>query len=233
MTNGDANSSVIQSNESEQNDTEMPPPPPVRPSAEEEPLAGPFKRVLGSGSPNRPPPTEPRNSSFRPFTMNLPKTTKVAKAPLVPKALDAHVQSVKFATGSNSAPIGTQEPSLSARLNRARPANDTDNRPPRSAPREPRRHREASPRRPPSPPPPPAPPKPTIVDKEMQIYHKVSMVGEGTYGKVYKASNNLTKELVALKRIRMESERDGVCIRLLILAHKLTSHSSPLLQSVK
>jgi len=35
------------------------------------------------------------------------------------------------------------------------------------------------------------------------------MVGEGTYGKVYKASNNLTKELVALKRIRMENEKDG------------------------
>lgn len=27
--------------------------------------------------------------------------------------------------------------------------------------------------------------------------------------KVYKASNNITKELVALKRIRMESEKDG------------------------
>ena len=35
------------------------------------------------------------------------------------------------------------------------------------------------------------------------------MVGEGTYGKVYKASNNLTRELVALKRIRMENEKDG------------------------
>lgn len=27
--------------------------------------------------------------------------------------------------------------------------------------------------------------------------------------KVYKASNSITKELVALKRIRMESEKDG------------------------
>ncbi|KAF8468166.1 kinase-like domain-containing protein [Kalaharituber pfeilii] len=35
------------------------------------------------------------------------------------------------------------------------------------------------------------------------------MVGEGTYGKVYKARNKKTNELVALKRIRMESERDG------------------------
>lgn len=43
------------------------------------------------------------------------------------------------------------------------------------------------------------------------VYERVTMVGEGTYGKVYKAKNKNTQELVALKRIRMESERDGVC----------------------
>ncbi|KAF8425592.1 kinase-like domain-containing protein [Tirmania nivea] len=41
------------------------------------------------------------------------------------------------------------------------------------------------------------------------VYERVTMVGEGTYGKVYKARNKNTHELVALKRIRMESERDG------------------------
>ncbi|KAK7204521.1 kinase-like domain-containing protein [Myxozyma melibiosi] len=41
------------------------------------------------------------------------------------------------------------------------------------------------------------------------IYERQSQVGEGTYGKVYKAINQITKERVALKRIRMESERDG------------------------
>lgn len=34
-------------------------------------------------------------------------------------------------------------------------------------------------------------------------------VGEGTYGKVYKAKNTETGTLVALKRIRMEAEKDG------------------------
>ncbi|RDA95736.1 hypothetical protein CP533_5057 [Ophiocordyceps camponoti-saundersi (nom. inval.)] len=36
-----------------------------------------------------------------------------------------------------------------------------------------------------------------------------SVVGSGTYGKVFKALNVYTKGLVALKRIRMEGERDG------------------------
>lgn len=42
-----------------------------------------------------------------------------------------------------------------------------------------------------------------------EIYAIVSQVGEGTFGKVYKARNNITGAHVALKRIRMEAERDG------------------------
>lgn len=42
-----------------------------------------------------------------------------------------------------------------------------------------------------------------------ELYSIVSQVGEGTFGKVYKARNTLTNVHVALKRIRMESERDG------------------------
>ncbi|KAK7967753.1 uncharacterized protein PG986_002030 [Apiospora aurea] len=36
-----------------------------------------------------------------------------------------------------------------------------------------------------------------------------SVVGSGTYGKVFKGTNVYTKKLVALKKIRMEGERDG------------------------
>lgn len=36
-----------------------------------------------------------------------------------------------------------------------------------------------------------------------------SVIGAGTYGKVFKALHVYTKKLVALKRIRMEGERDG------------------------
>ncbi|KDR83706.1 hypothetical protein GALMADRAFT_205611 [Galerina marginata CBS 339.88] len=41
------------------------------------------------------------------------------------------------------------------------------------------------------------------------LYKIVSQVGEGTFGKVYKACNTISGAHVALKRIRMESERDG------------------------
>lgn len=167
--------------------------------------AGPFKPVVGTKSPVRQPPTEPRSSiSFRPFTMNLPSKTptKASKPPLVPRALETPSSSNNggdIATGANSSkPIN-----ISARMARVKASEniDTPTRP-RLARREPSR---AEP-----PPPPPEPPKPKVVVKDMAIYHKISMVGEGTYGKVYKAKNNLTKELVALKQIRMEGERDGV-----------------------
>lgn len=42
-----------------------------------------------------------------------------------------------------------------------------------------------------------------------ELYAIISQVGEGTFGKVYKARNTVTRVYVALKRIRMESERDG------------------------
>ncbi|KAG1754078.1 kinase-like domain-containing protein [Suillus paluster] len=41
------------------------------------------------------------------------------------------------------------------------------------------------------------------------LYAIVSQVGEGTFGKVYKARNVITNVHVALKRIRMEAEKDG------------------------
>jgi CTD kinase subunit alpha len=37
----------------------------------------------------------------------------------------------------------------------------------------------------------------------------MTQVGEGTFGKVYKARNNTTNAIVALKRVRMEAEKDG------------------------
>ncbi len=42
-----------------------------------------------------------------------------------------------------------------------------------------------------------------------------SVVGSGTYGKVFKAIHVYTKRMVALKKIRMEGERDGVSLTIL------------------
>lgn len=52
------------------------------------------------------------------------------------------------------------------------------------------------------------PSSPSITSRK-ELYAIVSQVGEGTFGKVYKARNTITSVHVALKRIRMEAERDG------------------------
>lgn len=41
-------------------------------------------------------------------------------------------------------------------------------------------------------------------------YEKIEKIGEGTYGVVYKARALATKEIVALKKIRLEQEDEGV-----------------------
>ena len=60
----------------------------------------------------------------------------------------------------------------------------------------------------------PRPTLPSQWQKSISIYFRKpgneSVIGSGTYGKVFKAVNVYTKEMVALKKIRMEGERDGV-----------------------
>ena len=41
-------------------------------------------------------------------------------------------------------------------------------------------------------------------------YQKLEKLGEGTYGIVYRAQNLETGEFVAIKKIRLEKEDDGV-----------------------
>lgn len=44
----------------------------------------------------------------------------------------------------------------------------------------------------------------------MDRYEKLEKIGEGTYGVVYKAKDKETQEIVALKKVRMGNEDEGV-----------------------
>ena len=44
----------------------------------------------------------------------------------------------------------------------------------------------------------------------MDAYEKVDKIGEGTYGVVYRAKCRVTGDTVALKKIRLEQEDEGV-----------------------
>ncbi|KUJ17260.1 Pkinase-domain-containing protein [Mollisia scopiformis] len=62
-----------------------------------------------------------------------------------------------------------------------------------------------------------------------------SVVGSGTYGKVFKGIHVYTKKLVALKKIRMEGERDGfpiTAVREIKLLQSLKHHNIVNLQEV-
>lgn len=45
---------------------------------------------------------------------------------------------------------------------------------------------------------------------KMDDYMRIEKLGEGTYGVVYKAKNRKTGRFVAMKKIRLENEEEGV-----------------------
>ena len=44
----------------------------------------------------------------------------------------------------------------------------------------------------------------------MERYQRLEKIGEGTYGQVYKAKDRISDTIIALKRIRLESEDEGI-----------------------
>ncbi|NXP05142.1 CDK3 kinase, partial [Thinocorus orbignyianus] len=50
----------------------------------------------------------------------------------------------------------------------------------------------------------------SAMDTFQEVFQKLEKIGEGTYGVVYKARNKRTGQLVALKKIRLDSETEGV-----------------------
>lgn len=165
-----------------------------------------------------------RNSAHKP---DPPKN-----APSGPAAQSA--SKFSFAFKSTSKPtLAAPKPEISQKLNAAprKPAifqnQKVDRDPPPGAPTQPS-NRGGDMRKPPDGPrmaprmrkvkkivrkPKPRPAlAPELVTSESVFYRKPgngSVVGSGTYGKVFKGLNVYTKDSVALKKIRMEGERDG------------------------
>ena len=47
-------------------------------------------------------------------------------------------------------------------------------------------------------------------NQKLDEFQKLEKIGEGTYGVVYKAKDKITNQFVALKKIRLETESEGV-----------------------
>ena len=69
----------------------------------------------------------------------------------------------------------------------------------------------------------------------MEDFVKLEKIGEGTYGVVFKGRNKKSGEIVAMKKIRLESEEEGVpstAIREISLLKELQHPNIVLLQDV-
>ncbi|KAI1500550.1 Pkinase-domain-containing protein [Biscogniauxia marginata] len=137
---------------------------------------------------------------------------------------------------TNKAPVATPKPEISQKFSagpkkESQPIDDRDRDLPRDTPREPASARARSDRtdyhanRPPPEQPrtrkvkkirrelKPKPKLPPDLAKSESVFYRKpgneSVVGSGTYGKVFKGLHVYNKKLVALKRIRMEGEKDG------------------------
>ena len=53
-------------------------------------------------------------------------------------------------------------------------------------------------------------PNDNSIQEAIAKYVRIDKVGEGTYGVVYKCQNKYTKEFVALKKIRLDNEEEGI-----------------------
>jgi cyclin-dependent kinase 12/13 len=46
-------------------------------------------------------------------------------------------------------------------------------------------------------------------ERNVDMFERLEIIGEGTYGKVYKARDLITQQVVALKSVKLENEKDG------------------------
>ncbi|KAK1760822.1 hypothetical protein QBC47DRAFT_15275 [Echria macrotheca] len=197
---------------------------PFRPSKDlqVEDTSKPEASTEGQPPPSRAPPTGPQSQTTNKFSFSMKNASKPAVTAPRPEI------SSKF----NATPAPREIPQKPAAQKPPPPKPERDRGFPRNPPTEPAsaRARPAE-RRPPEPSRPAdqtpktrkvkkvmkrlkdKPKLPVDLAKSASVYFRKpgneSVIGSGTYGKVFKGVNVYTKNRVALKRIRMEGERDG------------------------
>ncbi|KAF3912873.1 hypothetical protein AA313_de0205675 [Arthrobotrys entomopaga] len=178
---------------------QLPPPPQSPPPPPPPPLETRAERDAAL----MPPPNAPRGPrSDVPALDTTPK----------PSPIDSSKAKIKFsitsATPKGRLPTGPRNPEFG--LARRAQLGTSSN----SVPVAPRKHTSPTSTSRRNQPPPkavtkPEPPTPRVIISRRTPFDRLGLVGEGTYGQVYKAENWMTKQLVALKRVRMSSEKDG------------------------
>jgi len=184
--------------------------------------------------PARPPPTGPQSQTSNKFSFSMKNAVKPPVASPRPE-ISSKFNAAPTPREPPQKPVAQKPPPPLLRMDRDRgfPKNaPTEPASARPRPGIPTGPSAMTDRRPPEParPPPDTTPKtrkvkkivkrlkekpklpPDLAASKSVFFRKPgneSVVGSGTYGKVFKAMNVYTKKLVALKRIRMEGERDG------------------------
>lgn len=172
----------------------LPPPPPSAPSA-----------MSRGGWPNKPPPIGPINyhpqdrkrHKFSNGSVNNNSTTRTANDFAGRLSSGKDQENLPNKRGKIQISLGRQKKrrssksSVSEELSRTKGWTDAGCRQDKKQP-----HKDIEP----------------ITMRNSSVYDRILQVGEGTYGKVYKSRNVDTGDMAALKRLRMESERDGMPI---------------------
>ncbi|KAH8805883.1 hypothetical protein F5884DRAFT_680075 [Xylogone sp. PMI_703] len=151
--------------------------------------------------PSRPPPTGPQSSKFSFAFKATSKTTPTPPRPEISMKLTAAPVRKDVQLSPDRSRLPTSGRAIPGEP--ARPRTELDE-PPVPATRKVKRIKKRLR---------PRPELPTEFKTSDSVYFRKpgneSVVGSGTYGKVFKAIHVYTKKLVALKKIRMEGERDG------------------------
>ncbi|KAJ3020234.1 hypothetical protein HKX48_001122 [Thoreauomyces humboldtii] len=153
---------------------------------------------------------------------------------------DVHTSATSIAGGTpDERDLRQPDAAMDASIPSARPSEET-----RNGEHSPRLHGARTPSRPPSPeqqpytPPLQRPPTklegpPLVSCRNVDNYEKLNRIEEGAYGVVYRARDRQTGEIVALKKLKLENERNGFPVTTLREIHTLLLAKHPNIVNVK